>query len=624
MWNEADKPSKTSSSDEEGSKKSHCSILWLLLRPFVLHIRIVLSQSLVTKQVRNFHYKGQGTKEAPFVVDFIPDDPRNPKEFSSFKKWMITMLVAIATLAITFVSSAYSGGMSEMATALNVSIELATLGLSLFVLGFAIGPLLWAPLSELYGRQILFFITYGAMTAFNAGAAASTNIQTLLILRFFAGAFGSSILTNGGGVIADLFSAKQRGLAISIYASAPFLGPALGPIVGGFVGETIGWRWVLGIIAIFTGVVWILGFLLIPETYPPVLLRRRAAALSRAHRKVYLSKLEVERGKFSVIQAFKVNLLRPWLLLFLEPIVLLLSIYMAIIYGTLYMLFPALPIVFQEQRHWSSGIGGLVFIGVAVGMMIALIYTIFDNIRYKRTTNAHIAKGEMGAPPEARLIPSMVGAVCIPIGLFWFAWTNYTSIFWLVCVIALAPFGFGMVLVFLPVMNYLIDAYTIYAASALAANAVLRSLFGAAFPMFTSYMYDGLGIHWASSVPGFLALACVPFPFLFYKWGPYIRKKCKYAREAQEALKCLATQVPPEKQKTDQQESGGRESGTEEQTAEQIGQQEVDGGGESGTEEQTTDQEDVDSDSRTEEQTTEKQSQQDGDSDSEAVELESV
>lgn len=112
---------------------------------------------------------------------------------------------AQATLAVAFVSSAYSGGVEEVIKAFNISTEVAVLGVSLFVLGFAIGPLIWAPLSELYGRQVLFISTYAALTAFNAGAAGSQNIQTLLILRFFAGAIGSSPLTNAGGVIADMY-----------------------------------------------------------------------------------------------------------------------------------------------------------------------------------------------------------------------------------------------------------------------------------------------------------------------------------------------------------------------------------------------------------------------------------
>ena len=281
--------------------------------------------------------------------------------------------------------------------------------------------------------------------------------------------------------------------------------------------------------AIFTGVLWITCGLLVPETYAPVLLRKRAEKLSKITGDVYVSKADAEQGKTSAGQAFKTALSRPWVLLFREPIVLLLSVYMAIIYGTLYMLFSAFPIVYQQGRGWSPGIGGLAFLGVAVGMIAAVGYSIWDNKRYARV----VAASESGmASPEARLPPALLGAVAIPIGLFWFAWTNSPSIHWIVSIMAGAPFGFGMVLVFLSIMNYLIDAYVIYAASVLAANSVLRSLFGAAFPLFCPYMYKNLGIHWASSIPAFLALACVPFPFLFYKYGGAIRERCKFAAEA--------------------------------------------------------------------------------------------
>lgn len=195
----------------------------------------------------------------------------------------------------------------------------------------------WAPLSELFGRQVLFVTTYAGLTAFNAGAAGSQNIWTLIILRFFAGAIGSSPLTNAGGVIADMFPAKERGLAMSLFAAAPFMGPVLGPIVGGFVGETVGWRWVEGVMAIFTGVLWIFGSCVMPETYPPVILRQRAKKLSQMTGKVYKTRGDIQQGSVSIGEIFKTSLSRPPILLTREPIVLLLSIYMAIIYGTLYM-----------------------------------------------------------------------------------------------------------------------------------------------------------------------------------------------------------------------------------------------------------------------------------------------
>jgi len=448
--------------------------------------------------------------------------------YSETTKWSITMLVALATLAVAFVSSAYSGGAQQVIAEFGCSQEIFTLGISLFVLGFAIGPLLWAPLSELFGRRILFIGTYFGLTAFNAGAAGSQNIWTLIILRFFAGAIGSSPLTNAGGVIADMFPAKQRGIAMSLFAAAPFMGPVLGPIVGGFVGETVGWRWVEGVMAIFTGILWIVGSLLIPETYAPVILRARAKQLSKMTGKIYKSRQEIDQGAISVGEVFKTSLMRPWVLLFREPIVFLLSIYMAIIYGTLYMLFGAFPIVYQQLRGWSPGIGGLAFLGVAVGMIFAVAYAVFDNKRYARISDAN--KGF--APPEARLPLCMIGSVLVPIGMFWFAWTNDPSIHFMASISAGVPFGAGLVLIFLGIMNYLIDSYTIFAASVLAANSVLRSLFGAAFPLFTSQMYANLGIHWASSIPAFLGLMCVPAPFILYKYGASIRQKCKFAAES--------------------------------------------------------------------------------------------
>ncbi|KAF7897275.1 hypothetical protein EAF00_005503 [Botryotinia globosa] len=496
------------------------------------HWELVFDQIHVTPEVLNYPYRGSGTEQDPYVVEYIPGDRRNPLNFTMLKKWTITLLLAFATLAVSFVSSAYTGGVEQIIEDFNVSTEVVTLGVSLFVLGFAIGPLMWAPLSELYGRQVLFFGTYAMLTIFNAGAAGAQNIQTLLIMRFLAGAFGSSPLTNAGGVIADMFSAAHRGVAMSIFAAAPFLGPVIGPIVGGFLGESEGWRWVEGLMAIFTGALWIVGTLTIPETYSPVILRRRANKMSSMTGKVYKSKIEVDNGSKSLSAEFKTALSRPWILLFTEPIVFLLSLYLAIIYGTLYMMFGAFPIVYQVGRGWSAGIGGLAFCGVAVGMMIAVLYSVWDNKRY----NATAAKQNNAAPPEARLPPALIGSICLPVGLFWFAWTNSPSVHWIVSIIGTAPFGCGMVLVFLSVMNYLIDAYVLYAASVLAASSVLRSLFGAAFPLFTTYMYNNLGIHWASSIPAFLALACVPFPFLFYKYGASIRMKCKFAAEAARVL----------------------------------------------------------------------------------------
>ncbi|KAF7197001.1 Major facilitator superfamily multidrug transporter mdrA [Pseudocercospora fuligena] len=534
-------------------------------RPVQLsNFKQVISPAGVTKDVEEYKYDGAGTDEDPYVVVWIDEDPRNPMNWTNLHKWSVTMLVAVALLAVAFDSSAYSGGSTEIIREFQCPQIVFSLGISLFVLGFALGPLLWAPLSELVGRQPVFLLTYAVVTVFNGATIASKNIQTLVILRFFAGAFGASPLTNAGGVIADMFSSRDRGLALSLFSAAPFLGPVLGPIVGGFVGETVGWRWIMGVVTIFTGVLFLALLFFLPETYAPAILRARAKALSKQTGKVYRSRGDVEQGPTTLGHVMKTSLSRPWVLLFREPIVLLLSLYLAIIYGTLYGLFGAFPIVYQQTRGWSAGIGALPFLGVMVGMIAAVAYAIVDNRRFERMHDKHNGF----PPPEARIPPTLIASIAIPIGLIWFAWTNSPSIHWIVSVIATVPFGFGMVLIFIGVFNYLIDAYTIFSASVLAANTVLRSVVGAAFPLFVPYMYDGLGIHWATMIPGFLALACVPFPFLFYKYGAAIRKRCKYAAESEAFLRRM------QEQQDDDESSEEDEKEEEEETAEAIAERE--------------------------------------------------
>ncbi|KAL3477408.1 major facilitator superfamily domain-containing protein [Aspergillus californicus] len=473
-------------------------------------------------------WTGEGSHEHPYLIDWIPNDTLHARNYSTAKKRTIITLSAVSTLSVAFASSVYTGGLSSVRQYFGVSDEMATLGLSLFVLGFAIGPLIWAPLGETFGRRNIFLIAFSMFTIFNLAAAVSPNFASLVVFRAFAGIFGSAPLTNSGGIVADLYTAEHRGLAAVFYSGATFLGPILGPIAGGFLGESQGWRWIEGLLAIYTGLMLILGYLFVPETFGPVLLRRRAALLSESTGKVFATSFDRQHPAGSLSQRVKISIRRPLVLLFTEPIVAALAFYNALIYGTTYLLLAALPVVFQRVRGWSPGIGGLAFIPIAIGMAIAILYMIFVNRRYTQVWEKS-ANHEL--PPEARLPSCKVGATVIPIGLFLFAWSNAPSVHWAVCMIGTALFGFGNISVSLGLVNYIVDSYVTYAASALAASTVLRSLCGAAFPLFTTYMYEGLGIHWASSVPAFLALACLPLPFVLSRHGHRIRRRSKFAAE---------------------------------------------------------------------------------------------
>ncbi|KAF2816788.1 MFS general substrate transporter [Mytilinidion resinicola] len=479
----------------------------------------------------DYSYKGSGTTEDPYIVTWLNDDPENPKQWSPVRQWTILVLVAVLSLCVSLASSTYTGALAQVMEEFHCSEEVALLGLSLMMIGYAFGPLLWAPLSETYGRRKIIFPTFAVYVFWSSVCVASQNIQTLLVFRMLAGLFGASTMVIPGGIVADVFPAETRGAALVLFTATPFLGPSLGPIVGGFLADSGGWRWVLALLAIFAAVVTVIGFIFIPETFGPVLLRDRAKRLSEVSGNVYLTAMDAERV-VSVGQVLRTALLRPWVLLFREPIVMILTIYMSVIYGTLYLLFAAYPIVFQQGRGWSEGIGGLAFLGVFAGMMIGVAIGYWDNERYKKLHTLH---GGF-APPETRLPPVIYGGISIIVGITWFAATNAPGVHWASSICAGAPFGAGFVLVVVCNTNYLIDSYVIYAASVLAANSVIRSLFGCVFPLFGKAMFENLGIHWGSAVPGFIALACFPFPILFYIYGAKIRAKCKYAAEAARVL----------------------------------------------------------------------------------------
>jgi hypothetical protein len=186
--------------------------------------RLMTDQHVITRDIFEYDYPGSGTENDPFVLSWLKDDPRNPMQFTMAKKVAITLATSFATLIVSLTSSAYTGSISGIITHFEISTEVATLGLSLYIFGFSVGPLVWAPLSESIGRQIPFFISFLFMAAFSAGCAGARNIQTLLVLRFFAGTFGSSPLTNAGGVVSDMFPARQRGLALCLFASTPYMG----------------------------------------------------------------------------------------------------------------------------------------------------------------------------------------------------------------------------------------------------------------------------------------------------------------------------------------------------------------------------------------------------------------
>ncbi|KAI1145737.1 major facilitator superfamily domain-containing protein [Nemania diffusa] len=459
------------------------------------------------------------------LVTFHPHDPENPKNWSKAYKWYITMVVATTCFVVAFASSVITPDIAGVADEFHTSQEVALLSITLFVVGFGVGPLVFAPLSEVYGRQVIYISTLLLAVAFVIPCALAKNLATLLVGRAIDGIAFSAPITIIGGTLADLWKAEERGIPMAAFSAAPFVGPAIGPLAGGYLSDALGWRWLYWLTLILSGIIWAIITFTVPETYAPTILARRAAKLRKeTGESDWVTEQDLDMRPLG--ERIRIFLVMPLKLLFGELIVFLISLYMSVLYGLLYMFFIAFPIVFKEGKGYSSSSTGLTFIPLAIGVVASALCAPFVNKHYVKVIQPYA--GQL-PPAELRLIPMMFACWFIPIGLIVFAWTSFSRLTWVGPALAGFPVGFGFIFIYNSANNYLVDTYQDRAASALAAKTFIRSLWGAGVVLFTTQMYHRLGYQWASTVLAGISLLCCAIPFLFWRFGERIRKHSKYA-----------------------------------------------------------------------------------------------
>ncbi|KAL2069451.1 hypothetical protein VTL71DRAFT_14130 [Oculimacula yallundae] len=457
-------------------------------------------------------------------------DPLNPRSMTKARKWLVVLIVSASSLCVTCTSSIYTSTYGQITKEFHCSKIVATLGLSLFIMGLGLGPMLLGPLSEFFGRRPIYWVSFSMFLIWLIPSAVAQNIQTMLIARFLDGLSGSAFLSVAGGTVGDMFNREQLQLPMLIYTASPFVGPSLGPLIGGFINQYADWRWTFYVLLIWSGVNMGMIMLFVPETYHPILLRNKARKL-RQETGDERWKSSMDRNTKSIPKTIGLSLQRPFQLLFLEPMVLNLCLFSAILLGILYLFFGAFGIVFVGNHGFTLSQTGMSFLGIFVGMILGASTDPIWHKNYARLIRQREERtGEIGgSEPEYRLPPSICGAVLVPIGLFMFAWTTYSSVHWIVPIIGSTIFGMGTLLVFSGIFTFLVDAYPLYAASSLAANSFARSSFGAAFPLFGVQMYHKLGDQWATSLLAFLTLAMAPFPYIFFVYGKRIRGTSRFA-----------------------------------------------------------------------------------------------
>lgn len=281
-------------------------------------------------------------------------DPDSPRTFNKPRKWLIVAVVATCSICVTVNSSLYTTTYDQIVPYFNSNREIATLGLSTFVIGLMIGPMILAPLSEFFGRRLTYIGSFAMIFIWLIPCAVAKNIATILVTRFFQGFFSSAFLSVAGGTIGDMFNKQELSFPMMIYSASPFLGPVLGPLIGGFINEFTDWRWSFWVLLIWTGVELVLLIIFVPETYQPVLLKWRAAKM-RKEKNDDRWTAALDRHDMSIGRTIMWSCVRPLQLLIYEPMVLNLCLLSALLLGILYLFFGACEFA-PTAAKWTRGL----------------------------------------------------------------------------------------------------------------------------------------------------------------------------------------------------------------------------------------------------------------------------
>ncbi|SCO76952.1 related to multidrug resistant protein [Fusarium oxysporum] len=410
------------------------------------------------------------SEKDPFEVgwDAGHSDPLCPRGFSTSRKWLV----------VTCTSSIYTSTYAQMENEFGNSRIISILGLSTFVLGLAFGPMLFSPLSEFYGRRPIYLVAWIMFIIFIVPAAVARNIWAVIVARFLDGFSGSAFLAVSGGTVSDLFTREEIHAPMALFSVAPFLGPAIGPTLGGFINYNVNWRWTYYTLLIWSVVLGIAMVLTVPETHHSAILKKKAQHIRKTtgDTRWYTP---TENSDKTLSKAIGYSLLRPFQLLFFEPMCLSLCLYSAILLGILYLFFGAFSLVFSMTYGFELWQIGLSFLGIGLGLILGIATNpIWHRVHLRLERRAEMKTGITGVnEPEFHLPSAITGAVLVPIGLFWFAWSIFPSVHWFVPIIGSAIFGMGLILLFTGIFTFLVDAYSKFAASALAANTFVRCIF---------------------------------------------------------------------------------------------------------------------------------------------------
>ncbi|KAL8792389.1 MAG: hypothetical protein Q9195_005003 [Heterodermia aff. obscurata] len=491
--------------------------------------RLEIDQELAIERTKTIPIAPTKTAEGNILVDwYTTDDPANPQNWSNLKRGLIALLICLYTFAVYTGSAIYTSSEEGVIRKFGVSPTDASLPLSLYVLAYGIGPLIFAPMSEIpvIGRNPVYVATFFIFVILSLPTALVNNFAGLLVLRFLQGFFGSPCLANSGATMQDMYSLLKLPYAMTFWVAAAYCGPSLGPLLSGFAVTAKGWRWSLWEILWLAGPILILMFLFMPETSTPNLLLRRADRLRKLTGDQRLkAQSEIDQQGLKPSAVLIDALIKPIEITVKDPAIAFVNLYTSLVYGIYYSFFEAFPLVYPVMYGFSLGMIGVVFLCVLVacfiGMAIYISYLYFYIV-------PDIMKNGLRVQ-EHRLIPALFGCFGPPVGLFIFAWTSNPDIHWIASVIGITIYAASVFVVMQCIFVYVPLSYPQYAASLFAGNDFFRSALACGSILFGRPLFINMGIGKGVSVLGGLSTLGVIGMFTLYFTGAKLRARSKFA-----------------------------------------------------------------------------------------------
>lgn len=486
------------------------------------------------------------TKTGVILVDWYDDDQEDPHRWSITKRGVVTGIIFIYTVVVYMSSAIYTSSEGGIEKAFGVNSIDASLGLSMYVLGYGVGPLILSPLSEIavIGRSPVYVVTMALFVILSIPTAFVRNYAGLMVLRVIQGFLGSPCLGSGPATLGDIYSFLSLPFALSIWVVANFCGPSLGPLLSGFAVPVKGWRWSLFEIIWASAPVLVIMFLFLPETSSPTILLRRARRLRKlTGNNRFMSQSEIDQRHMTVSAVAVDALIKPLEITLKDPAMLFIQLYSAIIYAIYYsckftvmdkalfivltalIVFEVFPLVYPPYYGFNLGQIGVVFLCILISCL-TMILPFWSYIRFY--LNPRIMKRGLG-PQEERLIPAIPMSFGLPIGLFLFAWAARPSIHWIAPTIGIAIYTGSVFVVMQCLFIYIPLSYQAYAASLFAANDFFRSALACGSIVFAHPLYNNLGVAKGTSLLGGLSVIGIVGVILLYIFGAKLRSMSKFA-----------------------------------------------------------------------------------------------